>query len=427
MFSCSHFSWFSCWRSDRKSRSPVPKNEGQKDDFERSPLRGRRRGNHALEARDLKCEEISFHKVWEYLVNLGNFDEWKSGKIAAAGKLLAIRCKIRSRIISSESTRKCSNGPLENSWAGGATSKHTRDEREYSNSKCTRELVLGVSNKKLGIHEPSIHGPRFFQFLAKRSWECPASGRNFHDAKHTKTSVLIWRDCSCPSSDESRHPILGPNYLTNSEIYKKHKIRGDRKLVSMFTQKLVMEHSEEILIVKMAGIFITVPSDEIQCLSHDQNGFDVQRQKCETDERTAKKRWKDGEGQVEGTQVVSRLTKKAVGIDGEAIWIRVEKISQNFSSLSILQEIQKGLGEKKNIEPRRVLGTGSSLCQCSMDIDWSNRKEWWGPCSFECRESQELGRWNSRKGHWDVSGSWVRKKKWYGKFLLTLTKENGIF
>ena len=58
---------------------------------------------------------------------------------------------------------------------------------------------------------------------------------------------------------------LGTNYLTNVEIYKKTNFE---EIDSSFniTQKLILEHSEEIIICKMAGKFITI-LDEISIIS----------------------------------------------------------------------------------------------------------------------------------------------------------------
>ena len=49
---------------------------------------------------------------------------------------------------------------------------------------------------------------------------------------------------------------LGPNYVSNSEICKNTKFEDVESVFNM-THKLVMEHSDEILNVKMPGIFIT--------------------------------------------------------------------------------------------------------------------------------------------------------------------------
>ena len=59
-----------------------------------------------------------------------------------------------------------------------------------------------------------------------------------------KTNVLIWRMLKTSSMKAAIH--FGPNYVSNSEIYKNTKFE-DIESVFNTTQKLVMEHSEEIL------------------------------------------------------------------------------------------------------------------------------------------------------------------------------------
>ena len=64
--------------------------------------------------------------------------------------------------------------------------------------------------------------------------------------------------------DESRNPSW-PNYLANLEIYKNTKFE-EIASVSNITQKLVMEHSEEILNVKC--LEYSSPSWARSVLSH---------------------------------------------------------------------------------------------------------------------------------------------------------------
>ena len=64
-----------------------------------------------------------------------------------------------------------------------------------------------------------------------------------------KTNVLIWRMFMTSSMKAAIH--LGPNHVSNSEIYKNTKFE-DIESVFNITQKLVREHSEEILNVKRA-------------------------------------------------------------------------------------------------------------------------------------------------------------------------------
>ena len=74
--------------------------------------------------------------------------------------------------------------------------------------------------------------------------------------KHAK-QMLIWRMFISSSINAAIH--LGPNYLSNSEIYKSTKFE---EIAGVFNicQKLVMEDSEEIL-TEMFGLLITVLSE----------------------------------------------------------------------------------------------------------------------------------------------------------------------
>ena len=116
---------------------------------------------------------------------------------------------------------------------------------------------------------------------------------------------------------------LGPNYLANSEIYKNTKFEEIESLFNI-TEKLVMEHSEEILTVKCleysspswvrsalsldqaikwAKAEVCVCADSVLCVGQMKEGLE------------ATERWG---GQVEGLGLYSSY-QAAVGIDGEAI------------------------------------------------------------------------------------------------------------
>ena len=116
---------------------------------------------------------------------------------------------------------------------------------------------------------------------------------------------------------------LGPNYLSNSEIYKNTKFEEIESLFNI-TQKLVMEHSEEILKVKCLDCSSLAWARSV--LSHDQTIKWAKAKVCVhadsllcvgqmKDSPGAIKRWK---GQVEGLRFFSSY-HDAVGIDGEAI------------------------------------------------------------------------------------------------------------
>ena len=133
---------------------------------------------------------------------------------------------------------------------------------------------------------------------------------------------------------------IGPKYLTNSEIYKSTKLVEIERLFNV-TQKLVMEHYEEILNVKWLAYLS--PSWMRSVLSHDQ-AINWPKAKVLV-YAEAKARW---EGQVEGLRLFPSF-QDAVGIDGEAIeseW----KMFPGFSSKSVLQEIQQDLA-RKNAQP----------------------------------------------------------------------------
>ena len=120
------------------------------------------------------------------------------------------------------------------------------------------------------------------------------------------------------------------------------------------TQKLVKEHSEEILnakcleysslswarsvpandrLIKWAKAKVCVYADSVLCVGQMK------------DAPEAVERWK---GQVEGLRLYS-FHQDAVGIDGEAIEFEWN-IFPGFSSLSILEETQQDLEERK-IQP----------------------------------------------------------------------------
>ena len=62
-----------------------------------------------------------------------------------------------------------------------------------------------------------------------------------------KTNVLTWGLFLAPSIEAATH--LGPDFLTNSEIYKNTEFENIWSVFNI-TRKLIKEHSEEILNVK---------------------------------------------------------------------------------------------------------------------------------------------------------------------------------
>ena len=80
-----------------------------------------------------------------------------------------------------------------------------------------------------------------------------------------KTHVLTWRLFMASTMKAAIH--LGPSYIENLEAYKNTNFEEFQKLFGI-TQKLILDHSEEILYVK--PIECTTPSCTRSTLSHDQ-------------------------------------------------------------------------------------------------------------------------------------------------------------
>ena len=192
--------------------------------------------------------------------------------------------------------------PLETA-DGRSNSKHTVMRENGSKSNCTRRLVGCVKTRvsEHEIHEPSIHD----QDLSVPAEEVGNVSKrlNFLDASIQNKCI----DMEPPS-------ILRPNYLSNSEIYKNTKFEEIESLFNI-TQKLVMEHSEEILNVKW--LEYSSPSWTRSVLSHDQAIKWAKAKVCVyadsvlcvgqmRDIPEAIERWR---GQMEGLQVVSVLPR----------------------------------------------------------------------------------------------------------------------
>ena len=156
---------------------------------------------------------------------------------------------------------------------------------------------------------------KIFQFLRKRLTTLPFS------MQACKTNVLTWGMFMSSPMKAAIH--LGPNCLTNSEIYKNTNFEEFDSFFNI-TQKLTMEHSGEVLnlpwlersspswaarsvlshdqTIKWAKAQVFVCADSVLCLGQ------------MNESKEAIERWK---GQVEGLRLYS-CYQDAVGIDGEA-------------------------------------------------------------------------------------------------------------
>ena len=203
---------------------------------------------------------------------------------------------------------------------------------------------------------------------------------------------------------------LGPKYLSNPETYKNTKFNEIGSLFKM-TQKLVMEHSEEILNVKC--LEYSSPFWARSVLSHDQAIKWAKAKVCVyadsvpcvrqmKDTPGAIERWT---GQVGGLRLYSSY-RDAVGIDGAAIEFEWTNFP-GFSTLTFLQEIQKDL-EEKNIQPENFKDRIIFMSMFN-DILWKKNDE-------NCISNAEKVMNYSKRflpGHWTFldPGS---EKKWYG-------------
>ena len=86
---------------------------------------------------------------------------------------------------------------------------------------------------------------KIFQNLAKKLGMSVINATFSMDS--CKTNVLIWGLFSASSMKAAIH--LGPNCLANLEVYKNTNFEEIESLFNI-TQKLMLEHSEEILNVK---------------------------------------------------------------------------------------------------------------------------------------------------------------------------------
>ena len=171
-----------------------------------------------------------------------------------------------------------------------------------------------------------------------------------------------------------------------------------------------MEHSEEILNVKC--LEYSSLSWARSVLSHDQAIKWAKATACVyadsvpcvgqmKDSPGAIERWK---GQVEGLRLYSSY-QDAAGIDGEAIEFEW-KVFPGFSSLSILQDIQKDLA-RKNIQPEEFTDRIIFMSGFN-DIEWEKCEN-----SISNAEKVKIYAMEFLQGRWIFLGpGW--EEKWYG-------------
>ena len=178
---------------------------------------------------------------------------------------------------------------------------------------------------------------KVFHFLQKKFGI--TAGYSTFSMEALKTNLLIWWMFLSSSMKPAIH--LGQNYLTNLEVYKNTNFE-ENPISFNITQKLILEHSEEILNVHT--IESTSPSWTRSVLSHDEV---IQWTKAKVrvfsdsiqclgkmnESKDAITRW---EGQVEEFKM-SASHRELLGIGGEAIEFEWN-IFAGFSTLQILQK-----------------------------------------------------------------------------------------
>ena len=222
-----------------------------------------------------------------------------------------------------------------------------------------------------------------------------------------------------PSMKAAIH--LGPNFKSNSEIYKNTKFE-DIESVFNITQKLVREHSEEILNVKCLEYSSLSWTKSV--LANDQAIKWTEAKVCVyadsvlcvgsmKDTPGAIERWK---GQVEGTQVVFVLPRCS-WYRWRNNWIRVAKFP-GFSSLSILEENQDDL-ETRRTQPEEF--TDRIIFKSMFnDIVWNANDE-----NFVSNAGKVKN--YAKRFPLDIGHAGVHAQKKSGMEMLTTIKEgNGI-
>ena len=125
---------------------------------------------------------------------------------------------------------------------------------ESSGSDGTRKLMRAVDTKiefrnmKIPDHQNLT---MVFQYLQKNLGI--TAGYSTFGIEAMKTNVLIWGLFMSSSMKAAIHH--GPNYTENLEVYKNTNF-GEIQNVFNITQKLVLEHSEEILKVKRSRVHL---------------------------------------------------------------------------------------------------------------------------------------------------------------------------
>ena len=190
-----------------------------------------------------------------------------------------------------------------------------------------------------------------------------------------KNNVLAWGKFMTSSMKAAIH--LGPDFLENSEVCKNTRVENIENVFNI-SQKLLREHSEEILnvkilayqspswtrstlfndnMIKWATAKVCVYADSVLCVG-----------KKEQNPGVADEKWT---GQVEDLKRYPSY-QDAVGIDGEATEFEWKKFP-GFNTLTILKGIHMDLERKNN----KLENFKDRIILMSMfnDIEWRKNDE----------------------------------------------------
>ena len=335
MHSCGHKSNFLSDDPDSIGQQNAMSKSGQKTTTNEGSPTATAKPCLVSREREQRSEEISSQSLGSR-VNPGNADERREVVIATRQLVLP---DSNSEIGHSQASRQ-ENSPQESRQLVLENQNQTEsDERKYWYSKRWRKLAASSPELKNMEYTNHHYMSMIFQCLQKKLGMSATNATFSMDAY--RTHVLIWGMFVTSSMKAAIH--LGPNFLSNSEIYKSTKFE-DIETVCNITQKLLREHSEDLLNVKC--LEYSSPSWVGSVLANDQGIKWAKAKVCVY---------------ADSVLCVGQICQDAVGIDGEAIEFEW-KIVPGFSSLSIHEKIQE------DPETQRIR---KEILRRTLDIIWS--------------------------------------------------------
>ena len=227
MYSCSHFGNSLSDNSDQVGKQSAMSKRGHKTTSnEGSPKANAR---PCLVLREQRSKEISSRSLGS-LVNPVNADERQ--EVERASRQLAPPDS-NSKIGYSQANWQENVPQATRKLVLEDRNQTECDERKYCNSTSSRKLAASSPELKNMEYTNHRYMGKIFQFL-QRDWECQQATQ--------QRRMFI-------TSSMKADIHLGPNYVSNSEVYKNTKFE-DIESVFNITQKLAKEHCEEILNVR---------------------------------------------------------------------------------------------------------------------------------------------------------------------------------